>query len=150
VERGRAAPDLGDYGTCARIIDWDQLSNGLLGVTVVGEGRFELYDTATQSNGLVVGEVELQQLPSPAPLGDAWQSLLAVLRSLQTHPHVQGMGLQVDYDDAWQVAYTLAQLLPLEEFLKYELLGIDNVEGLMQELDIILNQVSGEDHGGQV
>jgi Lon protease-like protein len=73
-----------------------------------------------------------------------WQPLLDVLRSLETHPHVQRMGLQVDHSDAWQVAYTLLQVLPLEEALKYALLGIDAIEDLMAELGGILNQISGE------
>ena len=42
AEQGRASPELGDYGTCARIVDWDQLPNGLLGVTIEGARRFEL------------------------------------------------------------------------------------------------------------
>ena len=145
AQRGRVAPDLGDYGTCARIVDWDQLPNGLLGITIEGARRFELLETATRANGLVVGEVQLQDVQSPAPMLDAWQPLLDVLRSLQTHPHVQQMNLQLDYDNAWQVGYTLVQLLPLEESLKYELLGIDSVEALMQELDTVLNQISGEE-----
>jgi hypothetical protein len=145
AQRGRVAPDLGDYGTCARIVDWDQLPNGLLGITIEGARRFELLETATRANGLVVGDVQLQDAQSPAPMLDAWQPLLDVLRSLQTHPHVQQMNLQLDYDNAWQVGYTLVQLLPLEESLKYELLGIDSVEGLMQELDTVLNQISGDE-----
>ena len=145
AQRGRVAPDLGDYGTCARIVDWDQLPNGLLGITIEGARRFELIETATRANGLVVGDVQLQDAQSPAPMLDAWQPLLDVLLSLQTHPHVQQMDLQLDYDNAWQVGYTLVQLLPLEESLKYELLGIDSVEALMQELDTVLNQISGEE-----
>ena len=88
---------------------------------------------------------ELQAPPAPAAVIDAWQSMLDVLHSLETHPHVQRMGLQVDYGDAWQVAYTLIQLLPLEESIKYELLGLTSAEELMLELDGILNQISGED-----
>ena len=145
AQRGRVAPDLGDYGTCARIVDWDQLPNGLLGITIEGARRFELIETATRANGLVVGDVQLQDAQSPAPMLDAWQPLLDVLLSLQTHPHVQQMNLQLDYDNAWQVGYTLVQLLPLEESLKYELLGIDSVEALMQELDTVLNQISGDE-----
>jgi Lon protease-like protein len=145
AQRGRAAPELGDYGTCARIVDWDQLPNGLLGITVEGTGRFELYEAGTRANGLVVGEVALQETPSSSPMREDWQSLLDVLLSLQNHPHVQRMNLGLDVNDAWQVAYTLVQLLPLEESLKYELLGIDNIEELMQELDVTLNQISGED-----
>jgi Lon protease-like protein len=63
--------------------------------------------------------------------------------SLETHPHVQRLNLPVDHGDAWSVAYTLLQLLPLEEHVKYELLGLDDIEELMGELDVILNQISG-------
>ena len=145
AQKGRAAPDLGDYGTCARIVDWDQLSNGLLGITIEGAQRFDLDETTTRANGLVVGAVQRHAPPSPTRVLAAWQSLVDVLRSLETHPHVQGMNLQLDYNNAWQVGYTLAQLLPLEESLKYELLGIDSIDELMRELDVLLNQISGED-----
>ncbi len=145
AQRGRAAPELGDYGTCARIVDWDQLPNGLLGITIEGAQRFELMETHSRANGLVVGQVELQPPTNPAPLSADWLSLLDVLRSLETHPHVQRMKLRVDYNDAWQVGYTLTQLLPLEESLKYELLGLDSIDALMAELLALLNQISGAD-----
>ncbi|MCB1705502.1 MAG: LON peptidase substrate-binding domain-containing protein [Halioglobus sp.] len=144
AQRGRASPELGDYGSCARIVDWDQLPNGLLGITIEGAQRFELFETSTRSNGLVVGQVELEPAVEPAPMSDVWASLLDVLRSLETHPHVERMSLRVDYNDAWQVAYTLVQLLPLDEALKYELLGIDSIDILMAELQALLNQISGE------
>ena len=92
-----------------------------------------------------MGHVELQQPTVATHLAEEWSSLLDVLRTLETHPHVQSMNLQVDYNDAWQVGYTLLQLLPLEESLKYKLLGIDNIEGLMSELHLLLNEISGED-----
>ncbi len=139
---GQSEPELGDYGTVARIVDWDQLPNGLLGITVQGCETFELLDTKRRPDGLNVGEVELTDAPQPQPMQPAWRSLEDVLRGLEIHPHVQRMGLTIDYNDAWQVAYWLAQLLPLEESLKYELLGTDSLESLMKELDIILNQIS--------
>ena len=37
------------------------------------------------------------------------------------------------------------RVLPLEESIKYELLGLASAGELMQELDVILNQISGED-----
>jgi Lon protease-like protein len=145
AERGQAAPDLGDFGTCVRIIDWDQLSNGLLGITIEGCEPFELLKVSTRSNGLVVGQVQFTPVQNAAPLLDAWWPLVDVLRSLETHPHVQRMNLRLDYNDAWQVGYGLVQLLPLEEALKYELLCLDTIEALMAELDVLLNQISGED-----
>lgn len=145
AEKGSASPQLGDYGTTARIVDWDQLPNGLLGVTIQGGQRFDLASTEVRGNGLVVGQVELRPAVTPLPVEPEHQPLLDVLHSLETHPHVQRMALQVDYDDAWQVAYTLVQLLPLDEAIKYQLLGLDDVHALIGELDTILNQISGED-----
>lgn len=140
-----SVPVLGDYGTYARIVDWDQLPNGLLGITVQGGERFHLGDTRRADNGLLIGEVDLVPVPGPTPMLDAWQSLLDVLRGLEAHPHVQRMHLSVDYDNAWEVAYTLVQLLPFEESIKYELLGLESIDALVRELDILLNQISGED-----
>ena len=144
AQRGRASAELGDWGTLARIVDWDQLPNGLLGITIEGQGRFDLYETEIQASGLVLGEVTCRPDPEPAAMLPQWQSMLDVLHSLETHPHVQRMGLSPDYDDAWQVAWTLVQLLPLEEYIKYELLGLDSIDELMSELDLILNQISGD------
>jgi Lon protease-like protein len=148
VERGSARPDLGDYGTYARIIDWDQLPNGLLGVTVEGAETFDLLTANVTAKGLEMGEVEMHPVPEPMPMPEAWQSLSDVLRSLETHPHVQRMELNIDYNNAWQVAFTLTQLLPLDEALKYELLGSESLEEMVNELDILLNQISGEDTPG--
>lgn len=143
AQSGSVAADLGDYGTCARIVDWDQLPNGLLGITIEGAERFELHASSTCGNGLVVGEVTLLPRPQPCSVQEGWGAMLDILASLETHPHVQRMNLSVDYSDAWSVAYTLVQLLPLEEHVKYELLGLDVIDQLMAELDLILNQISG-------
>lgn len=144
AERGRAAPELGDYGTCARIVDWDQLPNGLLGITIEGGECFDLYDTSTRSNGLVVGEVQLHPQVSECRMAERWLTLVDVLRSLEDHPHVKRLNLRVDYNDAWQVSYSLVQMLPMDESLKYELLGVEGIDDLMAELHGLLNQISGE------
>ena len=140
---GSGSPDLGDYGTCARIVDWDQLPNGLLGITIEGAERFELFDTTVRDNGLVVGEVALREAPQKIPLEAEWRSLSDVLHSLEKHPHVQRLNLSVDHDNAWSVGYTLLQLLPIEERVKHELLGLDTVDDLMAELEALLNQIGG-------
>ena len=143
AQRGRAAPELGDYGTCARIVDWDQLPNKLLGITIEGGERFDLHETRTRPNGLIVGEVDLYPAVASRRLQERWLPLADVLRSLEDHPHVRRMKLRVDYNDAWQVGYSLVQLLPLEESLKYELLGVEDVDDLMAELHGLLNRFSG-------
>ena len=145
AQRGVASPQLGDYGTCARIVDWDQLPNGLLGITIEGTERFDLHATQSQANGLVMGQVALCAPPVPYKMSPGWLTLGDLLRSLETHPHVERMQLQVDYDDAWQVGYTLVQLLPLDNALKYALLGITEIGALMKQLHTLLNEISGEE-----
>ena len=143
AQKGRAAPDLGDWGTVARIVDWDQLPNGLLGITIEGGQRFDLYQTSTRANGLVVGEVQYREPHGAVPLLPDWEPMRDVLKSLEVHPHVQRLNMSIDYNNAWDIAYALAQLLPLEESLKYELLGLDELQDVMTELDTLLNQISG-------
>lgn len=145
AQRGRAAPELGDYGATARIVDWDQLPDGLLGICIEGVCRFDLFETEIRANGLVVGHVGELPPPEPVRMRDTWQPMVDLLRSLEAHPHVQRIGVDADYNDAWQVGYTLVQLLPIDEALKYEMLCLSDIEQLMETLQKLLNRVSGED-----
>ena len=82
--QGAAALQLGDYGTSARIVDWDQLPNGLLGVTIEGGRRFDLH--ATSERQRAAGR---RGLPRAALRPPGWrragEQLPQVLRSLQAH-----------------------------------------------------------------
>jgi len=139
-----ATPDFGDYGTYARIVDFDQLPNGLLGITIAGDERFDVIDVWREPSGLVKANVEMAPPLGQQAMREEWRSLEIVLRGLENHPHVQRMNLAVDYDNAWEVAYHLVQLLPFEESIKYELLGVEDIDSLVAELDVLLNQISGE------
>ena len=138
-------PDIGDYGTYARITDFDQLPNGLLGITIRGEQRFHVEEVWREDSGLVRARVNMEPALPPVTMKTAWRSLAVVLKGLESHPHIQRMNLTIDYDNAWEVALTLVQLLPFEESIKYELLGMTDVGALVAELDLLLNQISGED-----
>ena len=137
-------PELAPVGSIANIVDWDQLDNGLLGITVQGGQRFKPINTWREESGLVKAEVELQPPLETEPMIEAWEPVRTVLQGLEAHPHVQRIGLPIDFDDAWQVGFSLVQLLPLEETLKLELLALDSADVLMRELDLILNSISGE------
>jgi hypothetical protein len=143
AQPGVGQPQLAELGCYARIVDWDSLPNGLLGITVEGGQRFRLAGAREEDNQLVVGDVLLEE-PRPAePMREDWQSLEEVLTSLEQHPHVQRLGLCVDHRDAWQVGYVLVQLLPVDEQIKYELLAEDNIDDFMEQLEEILDQLGG-------
>ena len=51
--------ELSVVGCYARIVDWDQLPNGLLGIIIEGHKRFKLKNFWREENGLVRGEINL-------------------------------------------------------------------------------------------
>lgn len=145
AQPGVGVPNLGQLGTYARIVDWDSLPNGLLGITVEGEEVFRLDDCRVEASQLVMGKVDMLGASEAEPMLEEWDSMLDVLSSLEAHPHVLRLGLNIDRSDAWQVGRTLAQLLPVEEALKYELLQIPEVYPFMARLDQLLNVLGGMD-----
>ncbi len=146
VSRGvDAVPNMAEIGAYARIVDFDQLPNGLLGITIKGEQAFSVSRSWREPNGLVKAEVELGGIPAAAPMTTQWQNLVDVLKGLEGHPYVQRMGLSTDYDNLWGVAFVLVQLLPLDESIKLALLASPSLEDLLSQLDQLLNQISGED-----
>jgi len=55
-----------DVGTFARIVDFDPLDQGLLGITAVGERRFRVTGREVRRDGLNVGTVEWLAEAEPA------------------------------------------------------------------------------------
>lgn len=150
IERGAEVapsglPSLAPMGSVATIVDWDQLENGLLGITVQGGQRFRPFNLWREDSGLIRAEVELLPVLEKVPMIEAWEPMRTVLDGLQAHPHVERIGLPIDFDDAWQVAFSLVQFLPIDEGLKVELLTQDSVGAVMRELDLILNALAGGD-----
>ena len=137
-------PNVGEYGTYARIVDWDQLPNGLLGITIEGHEPFDVQSVWREPSGLVKAEVVWRDLPETIQLPDSHASLAEVLEGLLRHPQIQRLQLDSDLTDGWRVGAQLAQLLPIDEGLKYQLQGLTSVEQLLEEMDNILVELSGE------
>lgn len=137
-------PNISELGTYGLIVDWDQLPNGLLGITIEGRQRFSVDALWRESDGLIKARVAMQPSTEPAPLPDQYAGLADVLRGLLRHPQIKRLNLPVQHQDGWTVGYQLAQLLPLEESIKHALLGIDSLQQLLEELDRLLRELSGE------
>ena len=137
-------PNVSEMGTHALIVDWDQLPNGLLGITIEGRQRFAVESVWREADGLIKAKVSLQRPQESAPLPEQYASLADVLGGLIRHPQVSRLNLPVSLEDGWAVGYQLGQLLPLSESIKYALLGADSPQQLLEELDTLLREMSGE------
>ena len=113
-------------GTCARITDFHQLSDGFLGLSCVGGRRFRIEKRSRQADGLYVGEVawidgepEVPVPPRHARLATLLQNVLPQLGEVYT-----GMRLRLD-DAAW-VGCRLAEILPIPLVEKQSYLELED------------------------
>ena len=141
-------PNVGRYGTYARIVDWDQLPNGLLGILIEGVQRFDVHSVWREPDGLIKAEVTLLDAPAALPLPERYSALAEVLAGLLQHPQIQRLKLESDLGDAWSVPAQLTQLLPIDEAIKYRLQGLTSAERLLEEMDKLLVELSGEPAAG--
>ncbi|MEE3018460.1 MAG: LON peptidase substrate-binding domain-containing protein [Pseudomonadota bacterium] len=135
--------DLGDYGTMATIVDWDQLPNGLLGITIEGTQRFHIEEVWREDSGLNMARVDIEPSLDAVEIPEEGRSMIDVLAGLQRHPEVRRLGLTVDTGNAWNICHVLTQLLPIDNSVKYELLGITDIKVYVDELDELLSELSG-------
>ena len=120
------ADTIASIGTTARLVDFDPLPDGLLGITCVGGRRFRLHSRGQQDDGLNVGEIELLPEEAVCPLPLELAHLADLLRDVL--PKLGGgyAHVDTDYDSAGWVANRWAEVLPLEADEKLELLELDD------------------------
>jgi len=122
--------ELHAIGTYARIIDWDQLDNGLLGITVEGESKFTIQHYWCSDSGLLMGRVIFSDTDTPEkkkiPVSEEMSGMTELLQMLEKHPAVQEMNLQIDYENLWDLGWRLSELIPVAVEIKQELLELDD------------------------
>lgn len=127
-----------DVGTYVRIIDFQQLDNGLLGITVEGERKVSVVRSWQQDDGLNLGDVECLIAEAESPVPERYHELPSVLRALFRHPVVGDLGMEVDYEDARDVGWRLTELLPLDKQEKQRLAELqDPLERLDRLLELL-------------
>jgi Lon protease-like protein len=101
-----------DVGTLARITDWYTLSDGLLGITALGEERLRIGSSRREPDGLVVGDVTMLGPERAAGLEPRHTAAVAALESLSSLANEPIPEAEWRTDDAGWVAARLAELLP--------------------------------------
>jgi Lon protease-like protein len=132
-----------EIGTLAKITDFYQGSDGLLGITAIGQQRFRLLSSDRQADGLNIGDVELIPPESPMPLplqNDALPQMLG---------HVLGdLGRLYEYtdwhiDDAVWISYRFLEILPIDLEQKQLSLESSDTAARLKLVDELLDAVRG-------
>jgi Lon protease-like protein len=113
-------------GTSARVVDFQPLADGLLGLLCRGEQRFRIQDRSRRDDGLNCAVVDWIAELRGVSVAAQFQPLVPLLRQAMDKLTTIGRFIEPDYDDASWVAHRLAELLPLDHSLQQHLLEIDD------------------------
>jgi Lon protease-like protein len=122
AESGGGSLTTAAVGTEARIVDFDRLEDGLLGLTCLGAQRLRIVRAWREEDGLNVGEIT-DLAPDPVTaVPDDCAHLPVALRRLYADLGPLYARVAPAWDDAVWVGNRLAELAPLDETVKQGLL----------------------------
>ena len=137
-------PDIFNIGTSARIVDFDQASDGMLTIKVLGESKFRIHGTEEQADHLLVGEVEMLPEELEVPLGEDFEWLATLLQELMRHPLMADRWRdELDLRDARAVGWRLSDMLPLPPETKQGLLQMNLPRERLTEIRRLVNKLRG-------
>jgi Lon protease-like protein len=104
-----------EVGTTARIVDFNLLPDGLLGITCRGERRFRVLERRREADGLHVGSIEWLDAATPeiVRVPSEFRHLSDLLRRVLPELGDMYAGLELRHDDAEWVGARLIEILPL-------------------------------------
>lgn len=135
-------------GTYANIIDWDQLPNGLLGITVEGSAKFTIQDCWAAESGVLTANVTFSENDSvgkeTVPIDDDFDALSQLLHNLESHPLVEQKNLIIDYENLWDLGWRLAELIPIENAKKQFLLEMDDPWERIESIEQLVSDLAND------
>lgn len=138
-------PEIFNTGTYATIIDWQQLENTLLGITVKGMHRVTISDVSPDSQGLLHANTHeiYTNGHNATEIPAAFHKLRDILQQLASHPFITETYGHIDYSSATDVCNRLSELLPITNSQKQELLESPSIPSQIQKLNSIINSLGG-------
>lgn len=100
-------------GTLARITDWYQGSDGILGVTARGTRKFRVERMWREADGLYMGAVEILPDEPQLALPELYQPMAELLESVIGDLGRLYEPIEKHYDDCAWVGCRLAEILPM-------------------------------------
>jgi Lon protease-like protein len=111
-------------GCSARIADVNTLSDGLLGISCVGERKFTVDRVWRASDGLNMGEVDWLPVEAEVPMSAQYARLASTARRALTELADHYEFVPKKFEDAAWVGARIAELLPIDLAEKQLLLEI--------------------------
>jgi Lon protease-like protein len=129
-------------GTYARIVDWDKLPNGLLGITVEGSQKFTVHECWSDNSQLLMAKVvfsDTDRVGEPLiPVDDSHEALITLAQQLASHPAIESLNLQLEFENLREIAWRLSELIPLSLETKQELLELNDTQERVNRIEALI------------
>tara|TARA_B110000196_G_scaffold278069_1_gene256960 strand:- start:28 stop:618 length:591 start_codon:yes stop_codon:yes gene_type:complete len=132
-------------GTYVKIIDWDQMNDGLLGIKVIGERRFKVENYDAQKNNLYIGNVTLLD-EDDGLLPEAYQNFSHLLKEISKRYKLPLIDVPEQFEKATWISDRLAELLPFEITAKQSLLEMNNSLKRLDYMQALLIKINSREY----
>jgi len=135
-----AVAETSDVGTTARIVDFNPMPDGLLGIACVGGQRFRILRRWQQPDGLNLADLQMLPAEPRVPVPEEFQHLRTLLAKVLPEFGDLYATLPQPFDDAAWVGHRLAEVLPVSLSEKQHCLEIDDPLVRLARLDPLIRR----------
>jgi Lon protease-like protein len=131
-------------GTYVEIIDFNNLLNGLLGITVKSENKVSIKNIYQLEDGLHIAEIKPEidpEVDNQALIAE-YPEIINILSQLIKHPKINELPIKVDFNSADSIAYHLAGLIPLSMSQRQSLLEAFDASQRLSILSKYIEKIS--------
>ena len=139
--RDKYIDDIYNYGCYVKITDWDQLEDGLLGISVEGQYKIHVLNSELNQNNLLCGNIEKCIDEKEYMIPQKYLLLSKFYRKI--YPGIKNFisFKRERYSDASWVGYRLTECLPLDSRTKNILIASNNGIDRLEKLFEIVNKL---------
>ena len=140
----RDLPNHYDIATYVEIVDFNQLENGLLGITVQGKEKIKIFERWKQTDELLLGKItKVQEEDDDLSLDPRFLDLWDMVKEVTSHPEIKKLNLDLDLNSSKSVCYILASILPLTPLEKQTILELDQTVDKLNYLKDVIKKLGG-------
>lgn len=140
--------DVYEYGAFVKIVDWDKLNDGLLGITVEGKSIVKISNSKLQSSGLLKGNISHIEAEKEYMIPQKYLTLSKFYKKI--YPGIKNFinYKQERYADASWVGYRLTECLPLDLSTKADLISVNDAIERLELINSIIHKLYKEELKG--
>ncbi len=129
-----------DFGSMARIANWDMTQPGLLMITARGGPRFRIVERKVLPDRLQTARVAWQPEPPAQPVPARLEAIVPLLRAIVEDAGLEDFPPLHRFDDATWVGYRMAEVLPIPHQARLRLLELDDPISRLEIIHAFLTQ----------